>query len=528
MEEPIFNWLENRGAGLLLHPTSLPGRHGIGTLGAELRRFLAFLGSAGFTSWQMLPPGPTGYGDCPYSSFSAMAGNPYLIDLDSLIGIGLLTEEECAELVRLPQARVDFGRLYQIKWPILKLAYRRFVKSRKDSLAGYGSYRKFKTAKASWLDSYALFMALKATHAGRPWWEWPEQFRIFSSIDPEKLPRETREEIEAQKFYQYLFFGQWNAVRALAKEAGVSIVGDMPFYVCRDSADVWGAPENFDLDENLSPKAVAGVPPDYFSKDGQLWGNPLYNWKYLAANGYGWWMERLRAAFDIFDVVRLDHFRAFHDYWNVPADALTARKGEWLYGPGLDFFKKVREVFGNVPLIAEDLGDIDEGVRELLRATGLPGMAVLHFAFSCEPENVYLPHNHLQNQVLYAGTHDNDTSRGWYETLPPQAQDQFRRYFHVSGADVAWDMIRACYASTARLAVVTAQDLLSLDTRARMNIPGTFGTDKRVETDGVKIGNWQWRLTPDQFAQMLAHAPYLKEIGWLYGRLPVVKKTTAK
>ena len=512
MPEPIFNWLDARGAGLLLHPTSLPGRHGIGTLGAEMRRFIAFLRNAGFSFWQMLPPGPTGYGDCPYSSFSAMAGNPYLIDVDSLIELGLLEKIDTAELARLPDGRVDFGMLYLVKWPILKLAYRRFAKSRKDALPGYGSFRRFKAAKASWLEPFSLFMALKGAHGGRPWYEWEPALRRYATIDVSKLSKDVREEAEAQKFYQYLFFGQWNAVRTFAAEAGISIIGDMPFYVSRDSADVWGAPENFDLDADLNPKAVAGVPPDYFSADGQLWGNPLYNWKHLSATGFAWWLERLRAAFDIFDIVRLDHFRAFHDYWSIPADAKTAKNGEWLLGPDLDFFRKVRETFGNAKLIAEDIGDIDEGVRTLLAGSGLPGMAVLHFAFSNEPANSYLPHNHLPNQVLYAGTHDNDTSRGWYEKQTAPSQDQLRRYLRISGQDIAWDLVRECYRSVAKLAVVSAQDLLSLGSEARMNTPGT------------SMGNWQWRMTAYQFEQLYVHSAYLHELGWLYGRLPVDKK----
>ncbi|HNX05469.1 MAG TPA: 4-alpha-glucanotransferase, partial [Opitutales bacterium] len=412
---------------------------------------------------------------------------------------------------KLPDGRVDFGMLYLVKWPILRLAFRRFVKSRRDSLPGYGSFRKFKEARAGWLEPFSLFMALKAQHGGKPWYEWEESLRRYSSIDASKLPKHVRDEAEAHKFFQYLFFGQWNAVRGWAAEAGVSIIGDMPFYVSRDSADVWGAPENFDLDENLNPKAVAGVPPDYFSADGQLWGNPLYNWEHLAATGYQWWMERLRASFDIFDIVRLDHFRAFHNYWSIPAGAKTAKTGKWLLGPDLDFFRKVRAQFGNARIIAEDLGDIDEGVRQLLAASGLPGMSVLHFAYSCEPANAYLPHNHIANQVLYAGTHDNDTSRGWYEKLAPASQDQLRRYLRISGQDVSWDLVRECYRSVARLAVVSAQDILSLGSEARMNTPGT------------SMGNWQWRMSAYQFEQLQVHQTYLHELASLYGRLKVEK-----
>jgi 4-alpha-glucanotransferase len=512
METPLFNWLDNRAAGLLLHPTSLPGRHGIGTLGGEMPRFIDFLKAAGFKYWQILPPGPTGYGDCPYSSFSAMAGNPYMIDFDCLVELGLLQDDELLEISRLPSDHVDFGMLYRVKWPVLRLAFRRFSQGRRDNLPGYGSFKAFKADKASWLEPFAFFMALKAAHGGKPWYEWDLTLRSFSRIDAGSLPREIRDEAEAQRFYQYLFFGQWAVVRKLAADAGVSIVGDMPFYVSRDSADVWGSPEAFDLNEKLDCNAVAGVPPDYFSKDGQLWGNPLYNWDKLAASGYEWWMKRLEAAFELFDVVRLDHFRAFHDYWKIPADSKTACVGEWILGPDMDFFKAVKERFGNPRLIAEDLGFIDDGVRLLLKNTGLPGMGVLQFGYDCDGGNLNLPHNMRANQALYAGTHDNDTTRGWYDGLPSPAQDQLRRYLRIDGRDVSWDMIRECYRGVPNLAIICAQDVLSLDSHARMNIPGT------------SMGNWQWRMTQRQFEELFVHAAYLNEIGWLYGRIRKPKK----
>jgi 4-alpha-glucanotransferase len=512
MEPPLFNWLDRRGSGLLLHPTSLPGRHGVGTLGECLHRFIGLLKQAGFTYWQMLPPGPTGYGDCPYSSFSSMAGNPYLIDLDALVALGLLQEEDLAEISRLPSGRVDFGMLYRVKWPVLRLAYRRFAHGRRDVLPGYGSFKSFKAAKAGWLDSFATFMALKAAHGGKPWYEWAVQMRRWSCVSVMNLPREVREEAEAQRFYQYLFFGQWAQARKWAAEAGVSIIGDMPFYVSHDSADVWGSPESFDLDAQLHCNAVAGVPPDYFSKDGQLWGNPLYNWTALRATGYEWWLKRLEAAFEVFDIVRLDHFRAFHNYWRVPADSKTACTGEWILGPDMDFFRALKERFPNPRLIAEDLGFIDDGVRLLLTNSGLPGMGVLHFGYDGDNENLNLPHNMKANQVLYAGTHDNNTSRGWYEDLSANAQDQLRRYLRIDGRDVAWDLVRECYGSVPRLTIVCAQDLLSLGSEARMNIPGT------------SMGNWQWRMTQHQFEDLFSHAAYLNELAWLYGRLQNEKK----
>lgn len=506
MSTPLFNWLDTRGAGLLLHPTSLPGLYGIGTLGAELKRFITFLKAAGFTYWQTLPFGPTGYGDCPYSSFSAMAGNPYMIDFDPLVEAGLIKPDELRDLACLPDDHVEFDLIFRLKLPLLKLAYKRFAEGKGDVVGRYGSFSSFKKEKAAWLDSYALFMALKAHNSGKPWYEWPDSFKFSGKVREKSLPKTVRDDAESHRFFQYLFFGQWKEVRKWAAEAGVSIIGDIPFYVSRDSADVWGNPSNFDLDENLNCKAVAGVPPDYFCKDGQLWGNPLYDWAYLKKNGYKWWMERLDASFAIFDVVRLDHFRAFHNYWSVPATAPTACTGEWLLGPDMDFFKAVKNRFENPRLIAEDLGLIDDGVRLLLKNSGLPGMGVLHFGFDCENENLNLPHNMQANQVVYAGTHDNNTSKGWYEGLPPQHQDQIRRYLRISGEDISWDLVRECYHSVAKLAIVTAQDLLSLGSNARMNTPG------------MALGNWKWRMTAHQFGQLIGHAPYLDEIGWLYGR----------
>jgi len=515
MNTPLFNWLDQRGAGVLLHPSSLPGPHGIGTLGPELRRFINFLKNAGMSYWQMLPHGPTGYGDSPYSCFSSKAGNPYLVDLEELKNLGLLQDQDLSEIARLSAEHVDFGMLYRLKWPILKLAFRNFSKAKRDVLPGYGSFKKFKAEKAAWLNPFATFMALKSYHSGHPWYEWEENLRSWTKASKAKLTREVIEEAEAHRFYQYLFFAQWAQVRTWAKDAGISIIGDMPFYVSRDSADVWGEPEFFDLDDKLQPNAVAGVPPDYFSPDGQLWGNPLYNWEGLAKTGYKWWMDRLEANFDIFDIVRIDHFRAFHNYWRVSAKAKTARKGEWILGPGLDFFSAVLKRFPACRLIAEDLGDIDEGVHTLLSGTGLPGMAVLQFAFDCDPENLHITHNLNHNQALYPGTHDNNTTTGWYGKLAGVYQDQIRRYLRVNGQDISWDFIRESYHAVPKLAIFSVQDLLSLGSEARMNEPG------------ISMGNWQWRISRKQFEMLFVHATALKELAWLYGRLPVKKKQNA-
>ncbi|MBN1404364.1 MAG: 4-alpha-glucanotransferase [Opitutales bacterium] len=508
MHAPLFNWLNSRGAGVLMHPSSLPGNQGIGTLDKTLVRFIDLLKQAGMSYWQTLPFGPTGYGDCPYSSFSSRAGNPYLIDMEAMVECGLLKGEDLDEISRLGSREVDFGRLYLIKWPLLKLAFKRFKQGACDELGDYGSFSAFKEDNKSWLEPFALFMALKINHAGRPWYEWEPKLRCWEKAAKARLTPDVKEEVEAQRFYQYLFFAQWAKIRNLAAKAGISIIGDLPFYVSRDSADVWSNPECFDLDADLNPNAVAGVPPDYFSPDGQLWGNPLYNWSKIKADSYSWWLDRLAANFGIFDIVRLDHFRAFHNYWKVPADAQTAKNGEWVLGPGMDFFKVVAKRFPNCRIIAEDLGDIDDGVHKLLKDTGLPGMAVLQFAFDGNPHNLHVSHNQKANQVLYPGTHDNDTTRGWYDKLPEVYRDQIRRYLRVSGKDIAWDFIREAYHSVPSLCISSAQDILGLGTDARMNEPGT------------SMGNWKWRMTQVQFEQLFVHAAALKELAGLYGRLP--------
>lgn len=505
---PLFDWLNRRSAGLLLHPVSLPGRYGVGSLGAAAYRLVDFMHAARMSYWQILPLNPTGYGDSPYSSFSAFAGNPYLIDLQPLLAFGLLGADDLAELDHLPTVRVDYGALYTIKWPILRLAYKRFHEQEHAELPGYGSFDQFKAANARWLDSFALFMALKAHHGGAPWYEWEPALRTWATARDQSLPAEVLEAAEAHRFYQYLFFSQWSQLRAYANKRGISIIGDVPIFVSRDSADVWTEPQVFQLDADLNPPFVAGVPPDYFSPDGQLWGNPLYDWDYLKSTGYEWWLHRLAANYALLDVVRLDHFRGFAAYWAVQAGAENARKGTWEQGPGLDFFRAVQARFPHARMIAEDLGEIDQPVYDLVDATGLPGMTVLQFAFDGDPKNVHLPHNMRPNQVLYPGTHDNDTTRGWYEAAGPKVQDQFRRYLRVSGLDAAWDVIRECYHSVPRLTVIPAQDLLNLGPVARMNTPG------------VAAGNWQWRMTQQQFEQLTRHTPYLREIAWLYNRVP--------
>ena len=505
---PLFSWLGSRGAGLLLHPTSLPGRQGIGTLDEHLVVFLDFLRDAGFTHWQLCPLGPTGYGDSPYQCFSAFAGNPHLVDLGVLVRAGLLRAEEIAPLQALSPAAVDYGALHRLKWPLLHAAHARFVHQHRRSALPYGDFDAFRHEHASWLEPYSFFRALKDHFGGGAWTEWPEEARRFDRALESRLHAQLAPAIESHAFTQYLFFGQWALARAAARERGITIVGDLPIFVAGDSADAWSAPHLFELDPGtLRPVAVAGVPPDYFSKDGQLWGNPLYRWEVHAADDYAWWRARLAAAFAQCDIVRIDHFRGFDEYWRVPLPAKNARQGEWRPGPGLDFFRTVQRAFPQARIIAEDLGIVTDSVRTLLRDTGLPGMLVLQFAFGGDAKNGYLPHHHARNAVIYPGTHDNDTTIGWYHAVDEATRDHVRRYLRVGGEEIAWDFLRTAYASPARLAIVPLQDLLSLGPDARFNLPG------RPE------GNWQWRYRPEQLDALRRNSgPYLRELAALYGR----------
>lgn len=500
-------WLKDRSAGVLFHPTSLHGDQGIGVLGHEAHQFISFLKRAGFRYWQMLPLGSTGYGDSPYQSFSAFAGNPYLIDLRPLLEYGILQAIDLDVLRALPHDHVDFGALYRIKWPLLRLAHKRFVESKRAYLPNYGLFDEFKRDEAAWLDPFCAYMALKERFNGAFWGEWPAECRGRESAMQTPYWSETAQAREAHAFFQYLFFGQWAQLRSIAKEAGIGIIGDAPIFVALDSADVWASPELFKMSRPAQPDFVAGVPPDYFSETGQLWGNPLYDWKVHAKDDYAWWIERLRANFRLFDVVRLDHFRGFYDYWKIPASAKDARSGKWVRGPGLELFRAVAKQLPDARLIAEDLGEIHDKVRAFRDELGLPGMAILHFAFGGGADNLYLPHNLQANSILYPGTHDNNTTIGWYEAASEEVRDHVRRYFRVSGKDIAWDMLREAYQSVSRLAVIPMQDILSLDAGARMNTPG------------VEQGNWQWRISEEGFRdQWQGSAAYLRELARLYGR----------
>jgi 4-alpha-glucanotransferase len=500
-----------RCSGILLHPTSLPGRFGIGDLGDQAYRFVDFLAAAGQSYWQTLPLSPTGYADSPYQGLSAFAGNPMLISPEKLVEAGHLSEADLDldGVPAFPEAWVDFGPVIGYKKGLLERAFANFqTQSPAEQRA---AFTHFCEDQASWLDDFTLFMALKEANDLRPWHEWTQPGVV--TRQPKALARwreSLAEEIEGQKYRQWQFFEQWLALKRYANERGVRFVGDIPIFVSLDSVDVWAHPHLFHLDENRQPTVVSGVPPDYFSETGQLWGHPLYRWEVMAQDGYAWWIDRFRMAFTQADVVRIDHFRGFHNYWEVPAEEETAVKGNWLYGPGADLFRAVTAALGEVAIIAEDLGDFDTqsraGVDALQEEFGYPGMKVLQFSFGGGPSDPFLPHNFTRDWVAYTGTHDNDTILGWYRVTSAEAErDYARKYLRSDGSDIAWDLIRLAWASVANTAMTTAQDLLSLGNEARMNLPSTVGRP-----------NWCWRLEPGALTDEIAGR--LLELTAVYGR----------
>ncbi len=505
----------SRISGLLLHPTSLPGPHGIGDLGPAAYRFLDFLESAGQRLWQVLPLGPTGYGDSPYQCFSAMAGNPLLVSLERLRDEGWLHAEDLAPLESLPVSTADFDRLIAPRRALLARAFRAFEAS--ASTDARAALDAFSRTHAWWLDDFTLFMALKDAHDMRAWTTWPAPVR---DRDPRALAAAREQHAEACRlhaFVQWQFATQWEALRRAASARGIALMGDMPIFVAHDSADVWAQPHLFDLDDTGRPRAVAGVPPDYFSETGQLWGNPLYRWDRMAADGYAWWIARVRATLAQVDRVRLDHFRGFVAYWEVPGDAATAMHGTWQRGPGAALFDALAAALGPLPIVAENLGFITRDVEDLRARYGLPGMAILQFAFGTDPQAPdFLPHNFTQDRVAYTGTHDNDTLAGWARGSAgdsTRTSDDVARerayaeaYLHAGGDELHWAAIRAVCASVADTAIVPVQDVLGLGSEARMNIPGR------------PSGNWRWRL--EEGALTDAHASRLRTLADLYGRLP--------
>ncbi|MDO4270462.1 MAG: 4-alpha-glucanotransferase [Eubacteriales bacterium] len=472
----------SRTSGVLAHVTSLPSPHGVGTMGKTAYDFVDFLASARQTYWQVLPLGHTGFGDSPYQCFSAAAGNPYLIDLDLLVEDGLLTADEVRQGDgQFSPDEADFEQLADTRWPLFRKAYSRVDGALREKIAA------FTAENAEWLPDYALFMALKEEkYHDMPVYMWPDKAvrdRVPAAL--QKVTDELRNEIDFRIFLQYVFFAQWTALRAYAREKGVQIIGDIPIYVSADSADVWTHPTLFKLKADRSPKLVAGVPPDYYSETGQLWGNPVYDWDAHRAEGYAWWIWRMKSNMALFDVVRLDHFRGFAAFWEVKAGSENAIKGHWRKGPGMELFRAIEKALGPIPLIAEDLGVQTDEVRELLAESGFPGMKVLIFGFTPDEDNEHLPHNYAQNAIVYTSTHDSQTVCEQIMDLCSEREKQFAyRYLRTSHSEaMGWSAIKAVWASPARIAMTTLQDLLSLGADARMNTPATIGGK-----------NWRWRV----------------------------------
>ena len=470
-----------RSSGVLMPMSSLPGNYGIGSMGRNAYRFVDFLKAAGQKYWQLLPLGPTSYGDSPYSAFSSFAGNPYFIDLDILKKEGLLKDSEFSSMSwGSDPEKVDYGLIYENRYRVLRKAFARG--SEKYS----GEIAEFRRDNGRWLENYALFMALKAHFGMKSWTQWPEEdIRLHKAEAVEKYRALLKDELDFQVFIQFMFYRQWNSLRDYAHENGIEFIGDVPIYVALDSADVWSESQFFQLDSKNMPLEVAGVPPDAFTEDGQLWGNPLYDWDAMKKDGYGWWIRRIDGARKLYDVIRIDHFRGFESYWAVPAGEKTAKNGEWKKGPGMDLVGVLTSWFRDLSFIAEDLGYVTPEVRKLLSDSGLPGMKILEFAFDAHGESDYLPHRCEPNSVCYMGTHDNDTVMGWLEGMGREDRRFAKTYMHITSDEGwCWGLIRTGMATPSNLFVVQMQDLLGLPASARINTPGT------------SEGNWQWRMLP--------------------------------
>lgn len=504
MGEPLFNWIQGRSAGVLLHPTSLPNQYLIGNFGESSKSFVERLLTSGMRYWQMLPLGPTGFGESPYQSYSSHAINPYLLDWDALIKYGWMKPLELKPLHSCHSGKVDFDELKITHAQLRQKGFRIGLQDNQFKT----EYEEFKKTHNFWVYDYALFMSLKEVNQGKIWNKWKKSHREYLEAKNLKLSAKLRDAVELVMFEQFILLRQWNELKFFANQKGLEIIGDIPIYVSPDSVDVWANREVFQLTKAGAATKLAGVPPDYFNEEGQFWGNPLYNWKHLKETGYTWWIDRLRYTLSLFNVVRFDHFRALASYWSIPAKATSAKEGKWVKGPGIEFFNKIREALPEAKLILEDLGEITPDVIKLKNATGCPGLSVLQFAFGGGSDNFYLPHNVNSNTVIYTGTHDNDTSLGWYQTADERTKDHFRRYIQVSGDDACWDLIRTAYSSNAAICIIPVQDILNLDSRSRMNTPG------------VASGNWAWRMNNDQIFRFTQdNAEYLRYLAGLYGRI---------
>ena len=490
-----------RKSGILLPIFSLPSKYGIGALSKEAYEFVDFLKKAGQSYWQILPLGPTGYGDSPYQSFSTFAGNPYFIDLEELIQDGYLTKAECeAPVWSGHPCYVDYDKIFDARFVLLRKAYER---SKANPPA---DMELFLQENALWVEDYALFMALKDGFEGKAWNEWPEDIKLRKPKALAKYRKQYEDDIRYYIFQQYYFAKQWKALKEYANQKGISIVGDIPIYVAFDSADTWANPELFQLDDLCTPIAVAGCPPDFFSATGQLWGNPLYRWDYHKKTGYDWWMRRMAHCFGLYDVVRIDHFRGFDEYYSIPYGDPTAEFGHWEKGPGYELFDVMKKKLGKKEVIAEDLGFLTPSVLKLVAKTGYPGMKIIEFAFDDDEQNAYLPHNYKQNCIVYTGTHDNDTVLGWYQSLGRKSRAFAKRYVGIQGRkEVNWQFIRLAMASVADTCIIPMQDYLGLGKEARINTPSTLGT------------NWKWRMAEGALSEELAARIY--EMTKTYARL---------
>lgn len=493
-----------RSSGILLHPTSFPSRFGIGDLGPEAYRFINFMAATGQRYWQILPLGPTGYGDSPYQCFSANAGNPLLISPERLRDIGLLSDDDLNAMPELP-LQVDYGWVIHVKMPLLRKACENF-QSRPDPKLQQ-AFEEFCQAKAAWLDDYALFRAVKDAHGGVSWHEWDGAIAQRKPSALEEWHRKLASEIFFHKFLQFEFFRQWGEVKSYANQSGIEIMGDLPIYVAHDSAEVWAHPELFSLDEETNlPALMAGVPPDYFSVTGQLWGNPLYNWKRMRTDGFDWWIQRFRGLFERVDLVRIDHFRGFEAYWAVPLGEETAVNGKWMLAPGQELFNRLKHELGTLPIVAEDLGFITPEVEALRDEFGFPGMKILQFAFDSAPDNPYLTFNFDRNSVVYTGTHDNDTTVGWFTRRSYEDNERIRRYVGYFSPDgIHWDLMRMAFGSVANQAITPLQDILGLGSDCRMNEPGR------------PMGNWTWRYHWDSLNDEVGGR--LREMTEWFGRV---------
>ncbi len=499
-----------RTGGILLPVSSIPSRYGIGTFSREAYEFVDFLEKAGQTYWQILPLGPTGYGDSPYQSFSTFAGNPYYIDLEQLTEEGLLRRADCEKCdFGDNEAYVDYEKIYLSRF---KLLYKAFKNS---NIEKNEEFHQFAADNADWLPDYALYMAIKDSLKGISWSEWDEDIKTRKSAALKKYRKELKEQILFYEFQQFLFQRQWMKLKKYANQKGIRIIGDIPIYVAFDSADTWSNPGLFQLDNSCTPTAVAGCPPDAFSATGQLWGNPLYRWDYHKETGYEWWMKRIAHCYELYDVVRIDHFRGFDEYYAIPYGNVTAEHGKWEKGPGYDLFKVMKEKLGDKAVIAEDLGFLTPSVIKLVKKTGYPGMKILQFAFDSREESDYLPHNYVRNSVVYTGTHDNDTTLGWLNAMNRKDRSFARRYLGIrSNRDVQWEFIRAALSSVSDTAIIPMQDYLGLGSEARINTPSTLGD------------NWKWRMTQGQLTDELAEKIY--KMSKMYGRVRRDKTVTSR